>query len=43
MNWFGAQKGEGFEFHMLAASIALVLVVTGGGAWSLDYLLAAGH
>lgn len=43
MNWFGAQKGEGFEFHILAASIALVLIITGGGAWSLDYLLSAGR
>ena len=39
MNWFGNQGGEGFEFHILAASIALVLVVTGGGAWSLDHIL----
>ncbi len=41
MNWEGTQQGEGFQFHILAAGIALVLVVTGGGAWSLDALLAA--
>ena len=39
MNWFGNQQGEGFEFHILAAGIALVLVITGGGAWSLDHVL----
>jgi len=41
MNWFGNQQGEGFEFHILAASMAAVLVLTGAGAWSLDYLLAS--
>jgi len=39
MNWFGNQQGEGFEFHILAAGMALVLVITGGGAWSLDHVL----
>ena len=38
MNWFGAQAGEGFEYHILAAALAAVLTVTGGGAWSLDRL-----
>jgi putative oxidoreductase len=42
MNWFGAQQGEGFEFHLLALGIALALVLTGGGAWSVDALLAVG-
>ena len=42
MDWNDSLKGEGFEFHILAAGIALVLVITGGGAWSLDYLLAGG-
>jgi putative oxidoreductase len=39
MNWLGKQDGEGFEFHLLAAAIAVVLIITGSGAWSLDYLL----
>ena len=39
MNWFGNQQGEGVEFHILAAGMALVLVITGGGAWSLDHVL----
>lgn len=41
MNWSGQQQGEGYEFHLLAAGMGLVLVITGGGAWSLDALLAA--
>ena len=40
MNWSGTQKGEGIEYHLLAAGIALVLVITGGGKWSLDSLIA---
>lgn len=36
MNWSGAQGGEGFEFHLLAIALAIVLVLRGGGALSLD-------
>lgn len=35
-NWSGAQKGEGFEFHFLAVGIALVIMIKGSGAFSLD-------
>jgi len=40
MNWKGDQEGEGFEFHILAAGIALALVISGGGALSLDEALS---
>jgi putative oxidoreductase len=40
MNWFGAQKGEGFEFHLLVIGICLALAVKGGGLLSLDAVLA---
>lgn len=40
MNWTGKQKGEGFEFHLLALGIAIALILGGGGLWSLDALLA---
>lgn len=39
MNWFGNQKGEGFEYHLLAGGIALVLILGGGGRFSIDRLL----
>ncbi len=39
MNWSGQQAGEGFEFHILAAAMALVLVITGAGRWSVDRLV----
>ena len=40
MNWFGAQKGEGFEYHLLVMALALPLVVRGGGLLSIDGALA---
>ncbi len=40
MNWFGQQAGEGFEFHLLVIGMSLALLVTGGGKWSLDGLIA---
>ncbi len=39
MNWFGNQAGEGFEFHLLAIGLALVVAVGGSGNWSVDRLL----
>ena len=36
MNWFGAQAGEGFEYHLLALGLSLVVLVKGGGKWALD-------
>lgn len=40
MNWFGAQAGEGYEYHLLVIAMALALVVKGAGRWSLDRVLA---
>lgn len=40
MNWFGAQKGEGIEYHLLALAISFALVIRGSGAFSLDRLLS---
>ena len=38
MNWFGQQKGEGVEFHLLALGIAGALLLLGGGRFSVDAL-----
>ncbi|MBW1787851.1 MAG: DoxX family protein [Deltaproteobacteria bacterium] len=40
MNWFGQQQGEGFEYHVLVLGICLVLLIKGGGAFSVDRALA---
>jgi putative oxidoreductase len=40
MNWTGKQKGEGFEYHLLAMALLLVLMIRGSGAYSIDQILA---
>jgi putative oxidoreductase len=39
MNWFGNQKGEGIEYHLLAIAIAVSIMVKGAGALSIDRAL----
>ncbi len=38
MNWGGSQPGEGFEYHLLAIGLALVVMLRGSGAASVDRL-----
>lgn len=40
MNWTGTQQGEGFEYHLLAIAIALVIIWKGSGAASVDRVIA---
>src|SRR5712671_4171037 len=35
MNWTGTQKGEGFEYHLLALAITAFLMIHGAGAFSV--------
>ena len=39
MNWAGNQKGEGFEYHLLANAIGLLILIKGSGALSVDRFL----
>ncbi len=36
MNWYGNQKGEGIEYHLLAIGMALAILIKGSGAFSID-------
>ena len=40
MNWMGNQKGEGFEYHLLAVGMALAVLIKGSGAFSVDRSLS---
>lgn len=40
MNWYGNQKGEGYEYHLLAIAIAATLLLRGAGAFSADRALS---
>ncbi|MCF3110540.1 DoxX family protein [Niabella sp. CC-SYL272] len=39
MNWFGNQKGEGFEYHLLAIGLGLAIVLLGSGKCSVDHFM----
>jgi putative oxidoreductase len=39
MNWFGNQAGEGYEYHLLVITMAIVLLISGAGKLSVDYAL----
>jgi hypothetical protein len=39
LSWFGTQEGHGIEYHLLTIVLALIVVVQGAGAFSLDRLL----
>jgi len=40
-NWFGNKDGEGFEYHLLVITVAIVLVIRGAGPLSFDYRIAS--
>jgi putative oxidoreductase len=41
MNWAGSAAGEGYEYHLLAIGLALVVLIGGSGRWSADAALLA--
>lgn len=43
MNWSGQMDAgqQGFEFHLLAIALALIVIVRGSGSWSFDRLLTS--
>ena len=41
MNWTGAQKGEGYEYHLVLLATLAVLMIRGAGAASIDRLLSS--
>ena len=40
MNWTGRNAGAGYEYHLLAIALILVVLVHGAGAWSVDRAVA---
>jgi putative oxidoreductase len=36
MNWFGNQKGEGYEYHLLIIGLCLATLINGSGKLSID-------
>lgn len=40
MNWYGTQRGEGIEYHLLAIGMALAVMAQGSGRWSVDRMMS---
>jgi putative oxidoreductase len=40
MNWNGTKTGEGFEYALLAIGLGLIVLIEGGGIWSIDGAIA---
>jgi putative oxidoreductase len=40
INWYGNQKGEGYEYHLLAIGLALIVMIYGAGKASVDAIIA---
>ena len=41
MNWNGTTQNKGFEYHILALALALVVLLRGSGAFSVDRAVTA--
>jgi putative oxidoreductase len=41
MNWYGTNRGEGIEYHLLAIGMSLAVLVQGSGRFSVDRALAS--
>jgi len=41
MNWAGNQKGEGYEYHLLALALAIPIIIRGAGAFSVDRAISS--
>jgi putative oxidoreductase len=41
MDWYGQQKGHGFECHLLAIAMAIALMILGAGNLSLDAAISS--
>jgi putative oxidoreductase len=39
MNWFGNQKGEGYEYHLLLIGLSIATLINGSGKYSVDETL----
>jgi putative oxidoreductase len=39
MNWSGQGAGEGYEYHLIVAGLALALMIRGGGSLSVDRVI----
>ena len=41
MNWDGAAKGEGFEYHIAIIALSVIVLLNGAGRFSVDRKIAS--
>jgi putative oxidoreductase len=39
MNWYGTQKGEGYEYALLVIGLSIATLINGSGKYSIDKLI----
>jgi len=42
MNWYGTQKGEGFEYALLVVGLSIATLINGSGKYSIDNIIFKG-
>jgi len=42
MNWYGTQKGEGFEYALLVIGLSIATLINGSGKYSIDNIIFEG-
>jgi putative oxidoreductase len=42
MNWYGTQKGEGFEYALLVVGLSIATLLNGSGKYSIDSIILKG-
>jgi putative oxidoreductase len=42
MNWYGTQKGEGFEYALLVVGLSIATLINGSGKYSIDNIILKG-
>jgi putative oxidoreductase len=40
MNWYGTQKGEGFEYALLVVGLSIATLINGSGRYSIDNIIS---
>lgn len=39
MNWYGTQKGEGYEYALLVIGLSIATLINGSGKYSIDNII----
>ena len=43
LNWYGTNKGEGYEYHLLVIGLSIAILLNGSGKFSVDKFFTNRH